>query len=263
MQRRTFLLGAMGTALAACGGKGGQGAPAPSSTAITTLPPTTVPTLSPSTTLAAPTTSSPTARFITRGADTSAQVALTFHVDGDPALAQRLLDTVRGRAQITCFVIGSWLDSNPTFARKFLDAGHEVANHTYSHLTFANLPAAQMASEITKCRDVLVRLAGTPGRFFRMSGTDDGLTPPPATVMAEATKAGYLYVLGWDVEPNDYKAPGRDAVRQRVTAGVKAGSIVSLHFGHAGTVDALPAILDELDRRGLKAVTASTLLGLR
>lgn len=250
----------MGTALAACGSKGGDppvSQPTAPATSASATPPTTG---APATTA---TTRATSARFITRGADASAQVALTFHVDGDVALAQRLLDTVRGRAQITCFVIGNWLDTNPSFARKFVDAGHEVANHTYSHLTFANLPPAQMATEITKCRDVLVRLTGTPGRFFRPSGTDDGLTPPNAATLTEAAKAGYEIVLGWDVEPNDYKAPGRDVVRQRVNAGLKNGSIASLHFGHAGTVDALPGILDDLDRRGLKAVTASTLLGLR
>jgi hypothetical protein len=35
---------------------------------------------------------------------------------------------------------------------------------------------------------------------------------------------------------------------------------VSLHFGHQGTIDALPAILDDLNRRGLRPVTLSQLL---
>jgi len=39
----------------------------------------------------------------------------------------------------------------------------------------------------------------------------------------------------------------------------RAGSIVSLHFGHPGTVEALPGILDDLQARGLQAVSASTL----
>jgi hypothetical protein len=38
------------------------------------------------------------------------------------------------------------------------------------------------------------------------------------------------------------------------------GWIVSLHFGHPGTVAALPGILDDLQSRGLQAVSASTLL---
>ena len=43
-------------------------------------------------------------------------------------------------------------------------------------------------------------------------------------------------------------------------AGAKAGSIVSMHLGHAGTVAALPLVLADLADRGLKAVTAGQLL---
>jgi hypothetical protein len=39
------------------------------------------------------------------------------------------------------------------------------------------------------------------------------------------------------------------------------GSIVSLHLGHLGTVQAIPAILDGLRSRGLAAVTMSDLMG--
>ncbi|CAM5310281.1 hypothetical protein SGLAM104S_04892 [Streptomyces glaucescens] len=35
---------------------------------------------------------------------------------------------------------------------------------------------------------------------------------------------------------------------------------MSLHFGYADTVAALPAVLDDLDRRGLTAVTATELI---
>jgi len=50
-------------------------------------------------------------------------------------------------------------------------------------------------------------------------------------------------------------------VTERTLAAVHPGAIVSLHFGHAGTVQALPAILDGLDQRNLTPVTVSTLLG--
>ena len=68
-------------------------------------------------------------------------------------------------------------------------------------------------------------------------------------------------MLGFDVDPLDYDDPGADVVVQRTLAAVEAGSIVSLHCGHAGTVDALPAILDGIERKGLVAGTTSALLG--
>ena len=99
------------------------------------------------------------------------------------------------------------------------------------------------------------------GRFFRPSGTSDGTQRPADAVLAAAGTAGYPVVLGFDVDPLDYDQPGADVVSQRVLDRVKAGSIVSLHFGYAGTVAALPKILDGLAQRQLTPVTASQLLG--
>ena len=65
-----------------------------------------------------------------------------------------------------------------------------------------------------------------------------------------AGEAGYRTVLGFDVDPHDYEDPGADAVAQRTLAAVGPGSIVSLHFGHPGTIAALPAILDGLAAEG-------------
>ena len=202
------------------------------------------------------------AAFVARGPSSTNAVALTFHVDGDVRIAQRLVDAMHGRGAITCFVIGSWLDANPTWARKLLDEGHELANHTYTHPTFSTLTRLAMASEITRCRDSLVRLTGRGGRFFRPSGTDDGLATPSPPILEEAGAAGYDYVLGWDVEPFDYRDPGGTAVQQRVLEAAQPGSIVSLHFGHSGTADALPAVVEALTARRLRLVTASQLFGL-
>jgi peptidoglycan/xylan/chitin deacetylase (PgdA/CDA1 family) len=264
IDRRTFLAAAAAAFASACSG-GGEGeqtsdssdSTTPQSPAATGASTATV--IAPPTTIRAP--GGPSV-FVTRATTTRNEVALTFHTDGDVRIAQRLLDGLAGRAQITCFIVGSWLDANPTWARKLLDAGHELANHTYTHPTFATLSRASMASEITRCRDLLVKLTGNGGRFFRPSGTDDGLARPAAPILEEAGAAGYDYVLGWDVEPFDYQDPGGVAVRTRVLEGAKPGSIVSLHFGRSGTADAISAMLDGFDRQGIKPVTVSALLGL-
>ena len=42
---------------------------------------------------------------------------------------------------------------------------------------------------------------------------------------------------------------------------IKNGSIVSLHFGHQDTIDAMPTLLENLHAKGLTPVTLTTLLG--
>jgi peptidoglycan/xylan/chitin deacetylase (PgdA/CDA1 family) len=244
--RRAFLTGtalALGALVAGCGDGGGPSAAAPSTT---TAPTTTVP---------------PVAAFVASGPPRGDRVALTFHTNGDLGLADQLLGVLADRhVRMTSFVVGDWLDANPDMAKRIADGGHEFANHTYTHPTFTQLPHDAMLDEIVRCRDVLVRLTGGPGAAFRPSGTDDGTTSPGDAVLAVATEAGYRTVLGFDVDPLDYDDPGAAAVTQRTLAAVHPGTIVSLHFGHAGTVAALPAILDGLDQRHLTPVTVSKLL---
>ena len=80
-------------------------------------------------------------------------------------------------------------------------------------------------------------------------------------MLDEAAKAGYSTVVGYDVDPLDYQDPGADAVVSRTLAAVRAGSIVSLHLGHGGTVDALDRIVTGIRKRGLEPATVTTVLG--
>jgi peptidoglycan/xylan/chitin deacetylase (PgdA/CDA1 family) len=260
VDRRRFLTGsAIALLAAACGSDGGASNPLARSTEPSTTPTTTAPAVS----AGPPTTGAPAgpAEFVATGPDTAPRVALTFHTDGDLGLADQVLGILGAqKVPITACVVGQWLEANPRYAKRLVDDGHELANHTYTHPTFASLPPSAMRDEITRCRDVLVRLTGTGGRYFRPSGTGDGTQRPSDAVLAAAGDAGYPVVLGFDVDPLDYDQPGPEVVTRRVLEHVKAGSIVSLHFGYAGTVTALPEILDGLAQRQLSPVRTSQLL---
>lgn len=162
--------------------------------------------------------------------------------------------------RVTAFIVGSWLEANADLASRFTAAGHELANHTYTHPTFPTLGRSDMQREVERCREVLQRITGAPGDFFRASGTSNGTDDPAAVVHEVAHAAGYDTLAGFDVDPMDYADPGASTVTNRTLASVHPGAIVSLHFGHAGTIDAMPAILDGLGARGLRPVTLGELL---
>ena len=191
------------------------------------------------------------------GPRTRPAVALTFHGQGDPAIAGQLLaEAARADARITVMAVGSWLDEQPAMARRILDGGHELGNHTEHHLAISTMGAERAYQEIARCAQRLKQLTGSQGRWFRPSQAQDCT----ATVAAQARRAGYAHCLSYDLDSLDYTDPGADAVTRTVLDAVRPGSVVSLHFGHTGTVAALPAILDGLHQRGLRAVTTSELL---
>nr|WP_280699696.1 polysaccharide deacetylase family protein [Kitasatospora sp. GP82] len=205
---------------------------------------------------ALPTLAANTPVEVTNGPRNRPQVALTFHGQGDPALALALLTAAEEHgARLTVLVVGSWLDQQPQMARRILDGGHELGNHTQNHRDISHLPAAAARAEVQQCADRLERLTGSIGRWFRPSAAQYA-TP---MVREQARLVGYEHCLSFDVDPRDYTDPGSEVVQRRVLNAAIGGSVVALHMGHKGTVEALPGILEGLAGLGLTAVTASQL----
>jgi peptidoglycan/xylan/chitin deacetylase (PgdA/CDA1 family) len=185
------------------------------------------------------------------------QVALTFHGQGPLSIAEALLaEAERADARVSVLAVGTWLEQYPQIAQRVLGGGHDLGNHTMHHLDIAAMDAAGAYAEIAGCAQRLRALTGSAGRWFRPSQTQYA-TP---LIEREARKAGYQTCVSYDVDSLDYTDPGPDAVVATVLGSVRPGSIVSLHFGHSGTVTALPAILRGLASRALRPVTLTALL---
>ncbi|WP_406361488.1 polysaccharide deacetylase family protein [Streptomyces sp. NBC_00715] len=195
---------------------------------------------------------------ITHGPRTNPpKVALTFHGQGDPAIATSVLgEAEKAGVRVTVLAVGTWLDEHPGMARRILDGGHDLGNHTLHHLDINAMSQTEAAAEIRGCADRLKRLTGSIGTWFRPSRS------PRASALVQrlAQDAGYPHTLSYDVDSLDFTSPGAAAVTRNVLATVRPGSVVSLHFGYADTVAALPDLLHELDRRGLRPVTTTELL---
>lgn len=265
VSRRLFLggVGATATGLAGCS----SGGPAPAPPADPTRPgPTSATTGGSGSTQSHAASRSAGSRSPARpashddllhGPRSGAAVALTFHGAGDPALTRAALHAARAaQAHLTVLAVGSWLEANHGLAQEIRAAGHELGNHTWSHLAMARLSPAAARSEVDRAAALLTRLTGSPGRWFRPSGTPRS-TP---VIRAAARAAGYQRCLSYDVDPLDYTDPGPAAVSARVLRQARPGSIVSLHLGHPGTIAALPHLLGGLRDRGLAAVTVSDLV---
>jgi len=197
------------------------------------------------------------ARYVNHGRRDVATVALTFHASGDVALAHRLLDLLAARTvPVTVFAVGNWLAAHRDVGTRILHDGHELANHTYSHQPMGQLAPAAISEEITRCATILTAITGSVTSWFRPSGID----VPTDAILAVAGASGYPVSVGYDVDSLDFQDPGPTAVTANVKRAVQPGSIVSLHFGHPGTITALPAVLDHLARTGLQPVTVTGVL---
>jgi peptidoglycan/xylan/chitin deacetylase (PgdA/CDA1 family) len=265
LTRRSVLAGLGGAGLALGVAACSSGAPAPAkitpAAAATSGSPSSAPSARPTPSPSDP--SGPPAIATTPGPDIVSgppnrkEVALTFHGQGEPAMARAVMDAcAKAGATITVFAVGQWAAAEPALLREFVAAGHEVGNHTWSHGNIGAMTLAEATTEITKAREAIAKAVGTPGWWFRPSQTQTS----NALIREAAQAAGYFRCVSYGVDPEDFRDPGAALVRSRTKAKVQPGSIVSLHLGHAGTVTALPGILADLATRDLRAVTMSTLL---
>ncbi len=196
---------------------------------------------------------------IAYGSRIKKEVALTFHGAGDPVIVQKLLAIFKSTSTpISVFAIGTWLKGYPSVAKQILNAGYDLGNHTMNHYQMKTLSAKKVDSEIAGCAAELKKLIGNHGKWFRPSGTQYS----NAIIRAAAFKYGYNQCIAYDVDSHDYQDVGKRIVLSDIASSIKNGSIVSMHFGHPDTIDAMPALLENLHMQGLTPVTLSTLLGV-
>jgi peptidoglycan/xylan/chitin deacetylase (PgdA/CDA1 family) len=79
-------------------------------------------------------------------------------------------------------------------------------------------------------------------------------------VGAVAKALGFAQIL-WDVDTDDWRDHNSALVAHRAVSRARRGDIILMHDIHPTTVDAVPAILNGLDRRGFTLVTVPDLLG--
>jgi len=194
---------------------------------------------------------------IQHGSRSVKKVALTFHGAGAPDYADPLLKLFKSTGtKVSVFAVGTWLVNEPAIASRIVGDGHDLGNHTMTHTQMKTISAKRVESEISSCADELTKLIGNHGAWFRPSGTQFS-TP---TIRKAAVKYGYGQCISYEVDSEDFKDVSKAKMISNVMNNVKNGSIISMHFGHKVTLDAMPSILEKLHTEGLTPVTLTELL---
>ena len=192
------------------------------------------------------------------------RIAITFD-DGpnDPYTSEILKILADYRVPATFFLVGKNVAANPSTARAIAAAGHVIGNHSWDHRNLVTKTNQQVRDEILKTQDAIEEATGIKTTLLRPPyGEKDTLT------VHEAHRLGYVTVE-WSVSAEDWRKPGRDRIVQNVVQDVRNGSIILLHDGDKArrgdrhqTVEALPLILAELQKKGYEFVTVPELLHL-
>jgi peptidoglycan/xylan/chitin deacetylase (PgdA/CDA1 family) len=185
-------------------------------------------------------------------------VALTFD-DGPTPYTDRLLSVLTAnKAKATFFEIGNKVAANPAGAKRVVEAGMELGNHTWEHPNMTTLPPEDVPSQLSRANEAIAAATGVTPKLWRPPG---GLTN--AAVDEQAGKLGLAGIL-WDVIPYDWINDSNTAAsRLLLMTQIKPGSVVLLHDTYSSTVDIVEQFIPVLKANNYHFVTVTQLLGQR
>jgi polysaccharide deacetylase family sporulation protein PdaB len=183
------------------------------------------------------------------------KIAISFDAAWGADKTENLLKILREHnVKTTFFLVGIWVDKYPDMVKKISEEGHEIGNHSASHPKMSTLSKEQVIKELNSTSAKIEALIGKPTTLLRPPFGDYN-----NNLIETSQELGYQ-VIQWDVDSLDYKDYGIQSIVDRVLKKVGNGSIVLFHNNATYTPEALPIILDELQKQGYEIVPISELI---
>jgi peptidoglycan/xylan/chitin deacetylase (PgdA/CDA1 family) len=216
-------------------------------------------------------------RTVVSGPKNQKVVALTYDDGPNPPYTDAILEVLRSeRVHATFFVVGQAVQAFPKTARREVDDGNAIGNHTWNHGHLVLYDATGLRETLQRTDRAIYAATGRHTRIMRPPyGGRDWL------VLDEVRKLGYTPVM-WSVPlAKDWEYPPAPVIASRVLRYVGDGSIIDLHDGNRGIicgaghphvpahvcdrrgdVEATRLIVQSLKKQGYRFVTIPELLQL-
>lgn len=177
-------------------------------------------------------------------------IALTFDDGPRRETTERLLDGLRERgASATFFVVGEEIAGNEDLVERMAAEGHQVGNHTWSHVRLTDPETA--GQEIRMTEKALEELLGEEDFWLR---------PPYGLIDGDVEVS--VPMVKWSVDPRDWESRNTAQVVRTVLRDAGPNSIILLHDIYPSSVKAALEIVDALEEEGYWFVTVEELLRL-
>lgn len=192
-------------------------------------------------------------------------VALTFDDGPWGDTTDQILNVLEQySAKATFFTIGNQIADHADQVRRAHDLGCQICTHTWDHaegsgqgVNLTYMSSEEQIAEVTKGYEAIKQVLGEePSHVMRAPG---------GNYYGEMVSTLQSYVdaeVGWDVDTEDWRLPGSDAIYEAIMS-VKPGQVILMHDGggdRSQTVEAVTRAVPELVSEGYRLVTVDELL---
>ncbi len=183
------------------------------------------------------------------------KIALTFD-DGPSEKSEAVLDLLKeNNIKATFFLIGKNIALYPNVAKRIVEEGHSIGNHSWSHSSiFPLFFKKAMREDLMKADDEIRETLGIEPKLFR---PPFGVTNP--TVASVLDWFNYK-VIGWSLRSFDTKNESVAKVLNRITTKVKGGDIILLHDTSLNIIEILEELIPWLINKNYEFDTIENLM---
>ena len=179
-------------------------------------------------------------------------VALTFDDGPNAATTPQALDILaKYHVKGTFFMLGKNVAGNEQLVKRVHDEGHEIGNHSWSHPQLPTLALEQAKKQIEDTQAALRAVIGESPKMMR---------PPYGAINDTLRNAVDMSFIMWNVDSLDWKNRNTGSIMEQVKKQTYPGSIILMHDIHQTTINALPSVIEYLQKNGYTLVTVSELL---
>lgn len=195
------------------------------------------------------------------GDGTEKVIYLTFDCGYENGNTEPILDALKKHnAKATFFVVGHFLETAPEMAKRMVEEGHAVGNHTYHHLDMPTISDEEtFRKEMDDVADLFQEITGTElSCYYR---------PPQGKCNVENLKMAYelgyktifwsLAYVDWDQD----NQPSHEEAFDKLTTRVHPGAVVLLHNTSATNGEILDELLTKWEEMGYTFRPLSELTG--
>lgn len=184
------------------------------------------------------------------------KVAITFDCAWGADDIPVILDTLKKEEiKATFFIVGQWAEKFPDKVKSISLEGHDIANHSYSHLRMGNLNQTRLVYEISEANKRLSNISGKEVNLFRAPyGEYDN------NLLNTAKDLG-LTTIQWNVDSLDWKVGiSQTEIINRISQNTTPGSILLFHNDTVHTSKILPSIIKNLKDNGYTFLPVSQMI---
>lgn len=188
---------------------------------------------------------------------TGKQVALTFDDGPTRPWTEHVLDILDEHGvKATFFALGEMIELRPELAKRVVDEGHSLQNHTWSHSSLTRMSDAAAEEQLLRTNDIIEETSGVRPTCYR---PPYGATNPDLRTRAQALG---LTEIMWNVDTMDWAKRDSEQIVDFISAtrerAIDEGLIVLMHDGpsrRAETIDALGPMIEGFIDEGYTFVT--------